>query len=215
MSVTVVGSIQARPGQGGALVAALVPLLEQAIPSARQRQVARLLQNADNPDCIRYVAHWDSREAYQAHVQAIGTQPHDALRASEIGYQYYDQLALYEDMSRHAVIAACVSITAPPAMAAAVRAFVDRQGRQELVGRPGFVLRGVYQDQDVPERLLIVHGWDSMRALDTFIANTAPTLDAHVAEWGARVEVFVGRVCAEVDRYSATAPGPAVPQSSR
>jgi hypothetical protein len=136
------------------------------------------------------------------------------LHAGPITHQYLDQLTLYEDMSRHAAMAACVTIIAPPAMAAEVRAFADRQGRDELVGRPGFVVRGVYQDQDLPERLFVVHGWDSPAALETFVRHTAPALKAHIAVWGASVDVFIGRVCAEVDRYAATTPMPAGPLSS-
>jgi quinol monooxygenase YgiN len=176
--------------------------------------MARLLHSADAPDRLLYVGQWDSREAYLAHAQVDGTLPHTALRAGATTHQFFDQLALYEDMSRQAAMAACVTITAPPAMAAAVRAFVDRQGRQELVGRPGFVLRGVYQDQDVPERLFVMHGWESPAALETFVRTTAPTLNAQMAEWGASIDVFTGRIRAEVDRYSVPGSPPAVPQST-
>jgi heme-degrading monooxygenase HmoA len=200
--MTVVSSLRTPAGAGEALVRALVPVLEQVLPSAQGRHGVRLLQHADDPDRFLGVSTWDTREAHRAHVQALGARLDDLLRASPIAYQYYDQLALYEDLSRHAGVAACVTLTAPSATAPAVRDFLEREGRRELIGRSGFVLRGVYQDQDVPERLFIMHGWDSEAELQAFIARTAPALEAQMTAWGADVTAFVGRVRADVDRYS-------------
>ena len=80
MSVTVASKIRRAPGQGSTLVAALIPLLEQAPASARGRRVARLLQSADDriisalPRGLR-----DNREGYLAHAEAVRTPPHETL----------------------------------------------------------------------------------------------------------------------------------------
>ena len=61
----------------------------------------------------------------------------------------------------------------------------------------GLVLRAVYRVVGGSGRLLVLHGWRSLELLERFLSGPAISTTATLAQLGATMDQFAGRIAAE------------------
>ena len=193
---------RSQPGRAEALFELAAQRIVEPTRWQAPRQQTRLFQSLDDPHLLLRVAHWDSREAYWAAMQALGGfEPLDALCDGPGERYFFRQLACYEIVSRQAAVVDCILVAAPRGGGGAVRAFNAEVSSQVVRAMPGFVLRTFFQDEDDADHFLVLHGWESPASLERFLTEALPRFAAQLQEQGATLDTFVGRTRAAVDRY--------------
>jgi quinol monooxygenase YgiN len=81
MSIVRLGEIQARPGQGDALLALLEQYFVPGIESSAGWQAYQILRRQDEPERITIVELWESVDAHRASAQAIPPEVLAQVRA--------------------------------------------------------------------------------------------------------------------------------------
>jgi heme-degrading monooxygenase HmoA len=199
--ITVIVRRQARPGQGAALVAALLQRAQDLPSWLPDQRTFRLLQGVTDPDVILYLSEWTSREAYLAAREArnsTGLIP--ALSAGRVERRICRQLARYEYLGRtHDVITASL-IEVPPEAHEQARAFLVTERRAALPTIPGLTLRNLYEDLDVPHVYFVLNGWKSQAARDAFEQSESPAIARRLSELGATLTQLKGYTRLDLDR---------------
>jgi heme-degrading monooxygenase HmoA len=173
--ITVMVRRHARPGQGAALVAALLQRVQDLQSWLPDQRTFRLLQGVTDPDVILYLSEWTSREAYLAAREARASS--GLIRQLNVGSaerRICRLLARYEYLGRtHDVITASL-IEVPPEAHAPAREFLVTEQRAMLPTIPGLTLRHLYEDLDVPHVYLVLNGWKSQTARDAYAQDESP-----------------------------------------
>jgi hypothetical protein len=197
MSITVVVRRRARPGREEALIAAMTDAI--ARPHARASTRARVFQGLGDPQAILYIGQWADRGQYRSRNNpAAGLL--DDLCSEPPERLYCQQLDLYEAPAGRVGVASCVIVQAAPTAAAALITYLFERSGPALYETPGLVLRAVYQDLDVPCRLLTLIGWHSRADQEAARLRLGPLLDPPLFQLGATVERFLARTRVDVDR---------------
>jgi hypothetical protein len=197
MSVTVVVRRRARPGADEALIALMSTTI--ARPHSRASARARMFQGLDDPRVILYLGEWASREEY---LTRDSTPPDDLDSLAEGAPERFfcQQLDLFEVPGVHVALLGCTIIQTPPAAGAALITYLFERSGPVLQAAPGLALRAVYQDIDVPSRLLSLIGWNTAAELEAARRDLKPVLAAPLLELGATMESFFGRARADIAR---------------
>ena len=199
MSVTIVLRLWVGDGRRDEIVAAATREFEAPTASTEGCRYARLFQTLDDPDQFLYVAEWDSREVFERVGRQLRTSTLDALLLRIEGPHYCRELYSYENMARRPEIVACAIGEAPAATADATRDFAIELGRTSG-GSAGLVLYRVAENIAQPGHLVVLHGWDSLAALERARGDGGADVQARVRELGVKVTVSVGRTRATFDR---------------
>jgi hypothetical protein len=200
MTVTVVVRRRARPGADEALIAFMSATI--ARPHSRASARARVFQGLDDPRVILYLGQWASREEY---LTRDSTPPADLDSLAEGAPQRYycQQLDVFEVPDAHIAILGCTIVRAPPSAGAALITYLFERSGPILQATPGLALRSVYQDLDVPSRLISLIGWSTEADLVAARRDLKSVLDTPLLQLGATKETFLGRARADIGRPEA------------
>jgi heme-degrading monooxygenase HmoA len=158
-----------------------------------------LFQGYDDPERFYWVACWPSRELYLAGVPSgaaddwLNDVCEDTLERA-----FFTPLDT-SDQERGAAVSGGALVTLD-ATGAAARAAGDHLVDQPR-GDTGVTAVSRYRGLDDPGQYLWLYGWESEAAQQRFYAETLPRYEAMLREHSRRVEPFVERTLAEVDRY--------------
>jgi len=200
MTVTVVVRRRARPGADEALIAFMSTTI--ARPHSRASAHARVFQGLDDPRVVLYLGQWASREEY---LTRNSTPPADldSLAEGKPERFYCQQLDIFEVPGAHVAILGCTIVQAPPSAGAALITYLFERSGPVLQAAPGLALRAVYQDLDVPSRLISLIGWSTAADLVAARRDLKSVLDTPLLQLGATKETFLGRARADIGRPEA------------
>jgi quinol monooxygenase YgiN len=202
MRVTVVARRTAYAGQEAALLAAMEQRIAQATPQLGAMQTASLFQGMTTPTEVLYIGDWESREAHQARVQENRVDELLAPLCSGACVRYYlRRWVAYESPQTEVGALDCAIIESRPERHEMVQAFLLREAAARFRAHPGFRYRRIYQDLDNPHRLVIIHGWQSPAAMQDFLRELMPSLDAALQPMGVTTATFVGVIRAELKAH--------------
>lgn len=201
MGVTIVLRLWAQDGQRDEILAMATREFEAPTSGSEGCRYARLFQTLGDPDQFLYVAEWDSREAFERGGRQLRTPALDALMLRFEGPHYCRELYSYENMARRPEIVACAIGEAPAAAADATRELAIQLGR-EASQAPGLVLYRVAEDVARAGRIVVLHGWDSLAALELARGDAGAPVQERLRALGVAVTVSVGRTRATFDRLA-------------
>ena len=199
MSVTALTRVRARPGGETALIAAAVRSFQAPPAEAGSEAPPRLFQGYDDPERFYWVTRWTDGALYLAGVPAGAAD--DWLRevcADELERVFFTTLGPGAAEIAGAVGGALVALGADGAATAA--GFGERLGQQRR-GEPALTQVALYPARDDTGQYLVLCGWDTEAARQQFYAETLPRYEAMSREGGGRIEPFVERTLADVNRY--------------
>jgi len=192
MPVTVAIRRRARPGQAQALIDASLPVLGAAVRQGSP-SLARIFQGRDDPHDLMLLGEWASQVAFWA------TQPppdvvaqFDALTLGDPQRVMLEQLALFESVFQPVAAVSGAFLRWPTGTNPALNRSVWQLPHQQVRQQPGGVLHAVYRDLDDPDHLCAINGWSSATAMELFLQNLAPLLDALHATNAVQLTRFVG-----------------------
>jgi quinol monooxygenase YgiN len=204
MPVTVAIRRRARPGQAQALIDATLPVLGAAVRQGSP-SLARIFQGRDDPHDLLLLGEWASRDAFWA------TQPapdviaqFDTLSLGHPQRYMLEQLALFESVFQPVAAASGVFLRWPTGTNPAANRSLWQLPHQQVRQQPGGVLHVVYRDLDDPDQLCAVNGWSSVAAMELFLQNLAPLLDALHAANAVQMNRFVGITRVELNAHTGT-----------
>jgi len=92
----------------------------------------------------------------------------------------------------------CALLTYPPGAAPGLNQALWWPAREQVRQQPGCVLHAVYRELDGAARLFAMSGWSSEHALEQFLSELGPTLDAQQRAAGVHSDRFVGVTIVEL-----------------
>jgi hypothetical protein len=196
MSVTVFALRRAPVGQDAMILAlGLQGIEEQAqAPGQVVPQDRCFYQGVEVPELLVRVTEWESRAAYLAcRAHSHISQELDDLSAGSSERYFFQPLREYRHLRYRPEVTTCTLLEAPPGGTAALLAFVEEVARPAVQVLPGLVLRGLYQDQEAPERLLVRHGWGSRREWEQARSRLSPAMWTLQTRLSVRKLRFVGQ----------------------
>jgi hypothetical protein len=211
MRVTVFALRRAPVGQDARLLAlGLQGIEEQAQAPGQVRPQDRCFyQGVASPDLLVRVTDWESCEAYLAcRTHSRISRQLDELSTGSSERYFFRPLRQYRHLRYLPEVMTCTLLEAHPGETAALLAFVEQVVRPAVQALPGLVLRGLYQDVDTPERLLIRHGWGSRREWEQAQNRLTPAIWSLQARLSVRKLRFVGQ-----SRTNPRLPSRTVPRS--
>jgi quinol monooxygenase YgiN len=202
MPVTVAIRRRARQGQAQALIDATLPVLGAAVRQGSP-SLARIFQGRDDPHDLLLLGEWASSAAYLATrpPPAIINQ-FDALTEGDPQHYMLEQLALFESVFQPVAAASGVFLRWPTGTNPALNRSAWQLPHQQVRQQPGGVLHVVYRDLEDPDRLCAMNGWSSVAAMELFLQNLAPLLDALHATNGVQMTRFVGITRVELNAHT-------------
>jgi hypothetical protein len=206
MTVAVVTRRRARPGEEAAMIAAVVRSAETGSPAGQP--AARLFQDFEDPE--RFLRIVEAADRGAAEAAAVGEMLPAAYCAGETERQVYERISEGEGVARLSATAGGAIVELPESASGAARAFSDQVAR-EMCARPDVARVAIYRGLDNPHRFLALCDWETEAALQAFYAEVLPTYASAVRDHGGRLDVFVERTQADLDRYprEPNAPRPA------
>lgn len=161
------------------------------------RRFARLFEHLHDRSRLFAFEEWLSRADFERHEQSPAYV--EAVSASGPPPQYEEmgRLQHYRHMPRRPAALACTAISTPADHASDVESYICDEERGDALIAEGLVLRAVYRVAKSPGRLLVLHGWQSLDHLERYLGGSALTTAATLAQHGAAVDQFAGRVAAE------------------
>jgi heme-degrading monooxygenase HmoA len=204
MSVTVLMRNQALPGRGDELLSAVVRLVRERTSWFHNGgRSLRVFQSVNDPDLVLGLSEWDSRELFFARHHDESGDPIPellTLRATPPEYNFFHTISSREIWGAHAGAVVCTLIHGTPAIRPALQ-----EMQAAITSQPGFVSRYTYEDADDPNRFLIVHGWETLDALERARDQASPA-QRRLQELATAVERFAGVTRVERDRYTTIEP---------
>ncbi len=200
MSVTIVVQRRARPGEDTARVAATLRRVEEHGRPRQDRQPGRLFRRLDDPQVLWYVGQWDSRAAYTGRPRAPSADALDALCVGEPVRYYFAQYWLSWNMSRRTIMWDGTLVQAPLGMGPSMQPVLRQEAGEKPKTSSGLVECCLYQDLDDADRFLILRGWQSPTAWETFEREGRLALDTALRRFGASAAHVVELVLLEYDR---------------
>jgi hypothetical protein len=200
MSVTVVCGRLARAGQTAALLNAMLAAAHHR--TRRQNPRVRIFQSVRNPRCLLYVGEWTSRDEYLTS-RHPSVPDLDALCERPPERWYCRVETHFERMFEPVQVASCTIFELPQDSLEYTLTHLRERAGPAIRALPECVLRVIYQEEDRPQRLLVLNGWRAPSGEAAYRA-LAPQLEAPLLERGVHIERCHGRTCGEVERrYSA------------
>lgn len=178
----------------------------QTPADGQRRRRGRLFQRLGAPTDLLGLAEWESQRAYDAY---RSTTTHRAVLGGLAGpshARYCARLITFERALQAAEVVACALIDANDPEAAEAKDFIVGQGRAEMRAAPGLISHEVYRTHKRPPSFVVVHQWRRLSDLERFRAEVGARHEAILAERGATLERFTGRLAAEYPSAQPAAP---------
>jgi quinol monooxygenase YgiN len=160
---------------------------------AAGRLGAAVFQGLDDPAEFLYLGVWTSRAALADYEAVIRSPAFEALFAGPPNRSFLQTVRpAGRDLRRAAALAATI-VEAPAAATASVLATLLGAGGADGELRPGVIDYAIYQDEDRPGRLLVVHGWLAAADLERVRRTEASIVESRLQTLGAQLTRFVAR----------------------
>jgi quinol monooxygenase YgiN len=104
-------------------------------------------------------------------------------------------------MSVPPAIVGCVTIAAPPEHAEALEALILNDVHFSVEATPGLLAHEVYRVGGQVGRLLVIHGWRSLEALESFRAGARTSYAPRLRELNVSAERLTGIVAVQLSRF--------------
>lgn len=201
MSITVVSELHVKSGQEDAFVR--IALNQLALPSSTVagRGTARLFQHLDDSTRLLYVADWESPDAYEAYARSAPRPGTPDQHLAPPTRRYYRRLVSFERMLAPIGVASAVIIDGPPETHLDRREHGLTYHRIVVAQRRGLVLLTLFEAVQDPPGLLMLAGWESMRAFEDAFQNATPKLVDQLVEAGGEARRFLGHVRADTTSF--------------
>ena len=197
MAITVAFRLRPRPEGVEVALRTVRRGFEEARTVRPRSRRARLFQRLGDPTDLLDIGEWEEPGAVEEYVRSPVFAAVAAMVEVPPRVKYYASLRSLEWFSRPATVAACATITATPATAAAVAAYLGEDSYEAIRATSGICYHELNRAVDDPSHFLIVHGWSTLADLERFRGDVGPRLEAAVTDLGAVVDLFTGVVVAE------------------
>ncbi len=191
MAVTSLTQVRARPGEAGAMLRAWLGLLTRYSPALRQRRFALVFEGIDDPDALLYLAEWESRAAFEARAQEIGSRAWVREHAVRVAVTFLELLHAVEKALAPVEVAQLARLRVPAATRAAVMAYLRDEATIGFAD-PHFASRTLYTDPRAPDDLLVYRAWSSPVGLAAYQAERWPSIVAELGRHGVTGAYFRG-----------------------
>jgi hypothetical protein len=199
--VTILVRHAVRPGLEPLFVAAVVRRMQAHRLGINSLRPATLLQSHEQPQQFCWLGQWQSPEEYEARAEEMRADFAPYCTSPPRPY-FLTHLHVREHIGEPLTAVTCGLIQATPAGADAVRTMVREQTTIPIESTPDLALRALYQDAEEPERFVAIRGWRTTAGAEAFLRASLGAIRAQLAESGARLELFSGRVWVDADRQA-------------
>jgi quinol monooxygenase YgiN len=160
------------------------------------RRATRIFQHLHLPQILA-LGEWASAADYERLYQSPGYRATSVESDPPARIEYLDRLTFTARMHIRSHIAAAAIVTAPGATCDDVVAMLATAVRRDMLAEAGLATHELYRAREDRCRLLVLHTWESVEALERYRAVKSGQHEVGLAGLGARMERFVGSVAAE------------------
>jgi hypothetical protein len=191
VAVTSLTQVRARPGEGGAMLRAWLGLLTRYSPSLRQRRFALVFQALGDPDALLYLAEWETRAAFDARAEEIGSRAWVREHAARVAVSFPEPEHSVEKALAPVEAAELARLRVPATARGAVAAYLRDEATIGFAD-PHFAVRTLYANPRAPDDLLVYRGWSSPPGLAAYHAGRGRAIAAELERQGVAGEYFRG-----------------------
>lgn len=193
MSVLVVVRRRAQPGLEEQAIEEMMRRVADRSRNDRRSRLVWVFQAVDDPAQLLYTGVWPSIADYWQRQQSKPAAQLDALCVGPPERYFFERLRTVEVASLRAHAVDCTFVQLAPAEGATAERFLLEDSHRAAQHLPGFVLHALYRGLDPPSLRFVMHGWESLAALERFRHEVLPALVRELSVTGATVTLFAGR----------------------
>ena len=188
---------QVRPGCGEQRVEAIRRDFAASPVLHPGRRFARLFEHLTDQTRLLAIEEWQSQVEFERHDRSPAYAGALETTGPAPRVDVLERLQHYRHMPHTPAALACTAIAPPLDQADDVESFICDEERRDALIAAGLVLRAVYRVVGGSGRLLVLHGWRSLELLERYLAGPAISTTATLAQLGATMDQFAGRIAAE------------------
>ncbi|MCC7371574.1 MAG: antibiotic biosynthesis monooxygenase [Chloroflexi bacterium] len=164
------------------------------------RRQSRVFQQIDLPTSFIAISEWDAEEDFQRFQASQRFQRMTVQADPPARIERLHRLRSFARMAFQAHCVACIRLIALPEHGDELEAAILGSIRVDVESSPGLISHDVFRAGAQAGQLVIVHGWESLAALEAFRTDTRERHGEILNPLLTSVERFVGSVTAVFSR---------------